>query len=109
MPILGSIVQKGKFAASAFFEAVNAIGVLQVPAIISIWDDGYGISVSNEYQVTKSDISEIIKGFKNLSKLVGYVCIASSIAHMLFANETSVQLGASGVVFMLILLNSLVS
>ena len=48
-------------------------------------------------------------GFKNLSKLVGYVCIASSIAHMLFANETSVQLGASGVVFMLILLNSLVS
>ena len=51
-----------------FFEAVNAIGVLQVPAIISIWDDGYGISVSNEYQVTKSDISEIIKGFQRDDK-----------------------------------------
>jgi len=46
-------------------------------------------------------------GFKNLTKLVGYVCIASSVAHMLFASNTSVQLGASGVVFMLILLNSL--
>ena len=55
-----------------FFEAVNAIGVLQVPAIISIWDDGYGISVSNEYQVTKSDISEIIKGFQRDDKGEGF-------------------------------------
>ena len=47
-----------------FWEAVNAIGVLQVPAIISIWDDGYGISVSNEVQMTKSDVSEVLKGFQ---------------------------------------------
>ena len=48
-----------------FWEAVNAIGVLQVPAIISIWDDGYGISVSNEVQMTKSDVSAVLSGFKN--------------------------------------------
>ena len=47
-----------------FWEAVNAIGVLQVPSIISIWDDGYGISVSNEIQMTKSDVSEVLKGFQ---------------------------------------------
>lgn len=55
-----------------FFEAVNAIGVLQVPAIISIWDDGYGISVSNEYQMTKSDVSEILKGFQRDKKGEGF-------------------------------------
>ena len=47
---------------------VNAIGVLQVPAIISIWDDGYGISVSNEVQMTKSDVSEVLKGFQKDKK-----------------------------------------
>ena len=51
-----------------FFEAVNAIGVLQVPAIISVWDDGYGISVGNEYQMTKSDVSEVLKGFQRDEK-----------------------------------------
>jgi pyruvate/2-oxoglutarate/acetoin dehydrogenase E1 component/TPP-dependent pyruvate/acetoin dehydrogenase alpha subunit len=48
-----------------FWEAVNAIGVLQVPAIISIWDDGYGISVANDIQMTKSDVSEVLSGFQN--------------------------------------------
>ena len=51
-----------------FWEAVNAIGVLQVPSIISIWDDGYGISVSNEVQMTKSDVSEVLKGFQKKIK-----------------------------------------
>lgn len=51
-------------AEGLFWEAVNAIGVLQAPAIISIWDDGYGISVPNEYQVTKGDLSEILAGFQ---------------------------------------------
>jgi len=55
-----------------FWEAVNAIGVLQVPAIISIWDDGYGISVSNEVQMTKSDVSEVLKGFQMDKKGAGY-------------------------------------
>jgi pyruvate/2-oxoglutarate/acetoin dehydrogenase E1 component/TPP-dependent pyruvate/acetoin dehydrogenase alpha subunit len=47
-----------------FFETINAAGVTQVPMIVSIWDDGWGISVPNEYQTTKSDISEILKGFQ---------------------------------------------
>ena len=55
-----------------FWEAVNAIGVLQVPSIISIWDDGYGISVSNEIQMTKSDVSEVLKGFQKDKKGHGF-------------------------------------
>ena len=55
-----------------FWEAVNAIGVLQVPAIISIWDDAYGISVSNEVQMTKSDVSNVLSGFQNDEKGAGY-------------------------------------
>jgi len=51
-------------AEGMFWEAVNAIGVLKAPAIISIWDDGYGISVPNEYQITKSNIGELLKGFQ---------------------------------------------
>ena len=47
-----------------FFEAVNACGVLQIPAIISIWDDGYGISVDNKYHTTKESISKVLSGFK---------------------------------------------
>jgi pyruvate/2-oxoglutarate/acetoin dehydrogenase E1 component/TPP-dependent pyruvate/acetoin dehydrogenase alpha subunit len=47
-----------------FFETINAAGVLQVPMVISIWDDGYGISVSNKDQTTKESISEALQGFQ---------------------------------------------
>ncbi len=47
-----------------FFEAINAIGVLQIPVVMSIWDDGYGISVKNEHQTTKQSISDALDGFK---------------------------------------------
>ncbi len=47
-----------------FWEAVNAIGVLKAPAIISIWDDGYGISVPSEYQSAKENLSELLSGFQ---------------------------------------------
>lgn len=47
-----------------FFEAINAAGVLQIPMVISIWDDEYGISVHSKYQTTKENISEILKGFQ---------------------------------------------
>ena len=47
-----------------FFETLNAAGVLQVPMAISVWDDGWGISVPNKFQTTKSDISAILKGFE---------------------------------------------
>lgn len=47
-----------------FFETLNAAGVLQIPLAISIWDDGYGISVPNKIQTTKEDISEVLKGLQ---------------------------------------------
>ena len=47
-----------------FFETMNAAGVLQVPMVISIWDDGYGISVPKKYQTTKGSISELLKGLQ---------------------------------------------
>jgi pyruvate/2-oxoglutarate/acetoin dehydrogenase E1 component/TPP-dependent pyruvate/acetoin dehydrogenase alpha subunit len=55
-----------------FFEAVNAAGVLQIPMAISIWDDGYGISVPAKYQTTKEDISEVLKGFQRDENSAGY-------------------------------------
>ena len=55
-----------------FFEAINAAGVLQVPMAVSVWDDGYGISVPAKYQTTKEDISEILKGFQRNGNQNGY-------------------------------------
>jgi 2-oxoisovalerate dehydrogenase E1 component len=47
-----------------FWESINAMGVLQVPIVMSVWDDGQGISVPKKYQTTKESISEILKGFQ---------------------------------------------
>lgn len=55
-----------------FFEAFNAAGVLQIPLAISVWDDGYGISVPNKYQTTKEDISEVLRGFQRDERGEGY-------------------------------------
>ncbi|MFN8259307.1 MAG: thiamine pyrophosphate-dependent enzyme [Chitinophagales bacterium] len=55
-----------------FWEVVNAGGVLQVPLIISVWDDGYGISVPKEYQTTKGSISQVLKGFQRTGNSNGY-------------------------------------
>jgi pyruvate/2-oxoglutarate/acetoin dehydrogenase E1 component/TPP-dependent pyruvate/acetoin dehydrogenase alpha subunit len=51
-------------AEGMFWESINAIGVLQAPALISIWDDCYGISVSSEHQLVKQDISRMLEGFR---------------------------------------------
>jgi 2-oxoisovalerate dehydrogenase E1 component len=51
-------------AEGIFWEAVNATAVLQAPMLLAIWDDGYGISVPNELQVAKADISNILQGFE---------------------------------------------
>jgi 2-oxoisovalerate dehydrogenase E1 component len=48
-----------------FWETINAAGVLQVPMAVSVYDDGYGISVPKKYQTTKGSISDILKGFEN--------------------------------------------
>lgn len=51
-------------AEGLFWESVNAAGVLKVPMLLSVWDDGYGISVPVDQQVTKGNISELLKGFQ---------------------------------------------
>jgi pyruvate/2-oxoglutarate/acetoin dehydrogenase E1 component/TPP-dependent pyruvate/acetoin dehydrogenase alpha subunit len=51
-----------------FWEAINACGVLQVPLVMSIWDDGYGISVPSEYHTTRNDLSKVLSGFQRSSE-----------------------------------------
>ncbi|MBN4070705.1 transketolase [Olleya sp. AH-315-F22] len=55
-----------------FFETINAAGVLQVPMVMSVWDDDYGISVHAKHQTTKENISEILKGFQRDENSNGY-------------------------------------
>ncbi|MFD2824594.1 thiamine pyrophosphate-dependent enzyme [Lacinutrix iliipiscaria] len=55
-----------------FFETINAAGVLQVPMVMSVWDDEYGISVHAKHQTTKENISEILKGFQRDEDHNGY-------------------------------------
>ncbi|PNW27672.1 alpha-ketoacid dehydrogenase subunit alpha/beta [Formosa algae] len=55
-----------------FFETINAAGVLQVPMVISVWDDEYGISVHAKHQTTKENISEVLKGFQRDENSNGY-------------------------------------
>lgn len=62
--VMWGTIGNASCAEGLFFEAMNAIGVLQVPVVMSVWDDGYGISVPNYIQITKSSISEILKGFQ---------------------------------------------
>ena len=59
-------------AEGVFLETVNAGGVLQVPMIISVWDDEYGISVPNKYHTTKGSISEALQGFQRGKSTNGY-------------------------------------
>jgi len=51
-------------AEGLFWESVNAIGVLQAPAVITMYDDGYGISVPNQFQMVKENIYQILQGFQ---------------------------------------------
>jgi 2-oxoisovalerate dehydrogenase E1 component len=56
-----------------FFETLNAAGVLQVPLAISVWDDGFGISVPIKYQTTKQNISELLSGFEKTDDKDGFL------------------------------------
>ncbi len=60
-----------------FWETINAAGVLQVPMVMSVWDDGYGISVPAKYQTTKENISEILAGFQRTEEKAGYEIIVA--------------------------------
>lgn len=58
-----------------FFEAINAAGVLQVPMLTSVWDDGYGISVPQEYHTTKESISKALAGLQRTKTEKGFEII----------------------------------
>jgi 2-oxoisovalerate dehydrogenase E1 component len=60
-----------------FWETINAAGVLQVPMAISVWDDGYGISVPKELQTIKGSISEALKGFEKKEKQPGFIILTA--------------------------------
>ncbi|WP_414693466.1 alpha-ketoacid dehydrogenase subunit alpha/beta [Ohtaekwangia sp.] len=60
-----------------FFEAINAAGVLQVPMLTSIWDDGYGISVPAEYHTTKGSISKALAGLQRTKHEKGFEIITA--------------------------------
>lgn len=55
-----------------FWESINAAGVLQVPLVVMVWDDGYGISVPKKYQTTKGSVSEVLKGMQKEEGTNGY-------------------------------------
>ena len=55
-----------------FWETMNAAGVLQVPMVMSVWDDGFGISVSRDFQTIKSSISEALAGFQRNEAKPGF-------------------------------------
>jgi pyruvate/2-oxoglutarate/acetoin dehydrogenase E1 component/TPP-dependent pyruvate/acetoin dehydrogenase alpha subunit len=59
-----STIGNASCAEGLFWETVNAIGVLRCPAVLTIFDDGYGISVANEHQIAKENISELLMGFQ---------------------------------------------
>jgi 2-oxoisovalerate dehydrogenase E1 component len=55
-----------------FLESINAAGVLQIPMLVSVWDDEYGISVPQEYHTTKGSISKVLSGFQRTNKEKGF-------------------------------------
>ena len=55
-----------------FYETINAAGVLQVPMLMSVWDDNYGISVPQEYHTTKGSISKVLEGFRRTESENGF-------------------------------------
>ena len=64
MKLLGELLEMQVPVKDFFFEAVNAAGVMQIPMVISVWDDDYGISVHNDEQTTKGSISKALEGLQ---------------------------------------------
>ncbi len=78
-----------------FWETINAAGVLQVPMVMSVWDDGHGISVPKKYQTTKENISEVLKGFQRENGSNGYEILKSKgwdYAHLIATYEKAVKI-----------------
>lgn len=78
-----------------FWETINAAGVLQVPMVMSIWDDGFGISVPRELQTTKNSISEALAGFQRNAEKPGFEIFTTKgwdYAHLCQTYEKAVNL-----------------
>lgn len=78
-----------------FWETINAAGVLQVPMVMSVWDDGYGISVPREHQTTKGSISEALSGMQRTEDSPGYEIFVTKgwdYAHLCETYEKAVEL-----------------
>ncbi len=78
-----------------FWETINAAGVMQIPMLVSVWDDGHGISVPKKYQTTKESISEILKGFQRDEHLKGYELFKTrgwDYAHLCETYEKAVKI-----------------
>ncbi len=74
-----------------FWETVNAASVLQIPIILSIWDDEYGISVPNKYQFSKRNISDLLSGFQRTQKENGIEIIRVNGSNYMDLTKTYVQ------------------
>lgn len=76
-----------------FWETINAAGVMQVPLAVSVWDDGYGISVPKKYQTTKESISTILRGFAPETAGTGldiYICEGWNYPKLVHTYKTGV-------------------
>ena len=77
-----------------FWESMNAAGVMQIPMAVSVWDDGYGISVPTKYQTTKGSISKALSGFESDEQGVGfdiYVVKAWNYAELIKVYEYAIE------------------
>lgn len=78
-----------------FWETINAAGVLQVPLVMSVWDDGFGISVPREFQTTKGSISEALAGMQRTKEKKGYEIFVTKgwdYPHLVETYEKAVKL-----------------
>ena len=78
-----------------FWEAINAAGVMQVPVVMSIWDDGHGISVPKEFQTIKESISEALSGFQRTADKKGFEILKTKgwdYPHLVLTYEKAVKI-----------------
>lgn len=78
-----------------FWEVINAAGVLQVPMVMSVWDDGFGISVPREFQTTKGSISDALSGMQRSENGTGYEIFVTKgwdYAHLCETYEKAVRI-----------------
>ena len=78
-----------------FWEAMNAAGVMQVPVVMSIWDDGHGISVPKEFQTIKESISEALSGFQRTADKKGFEILKTKgwdYPHLVLTYEKAVKI-----------------